>query len=327
MGEYVWLAPLIAFLVAAIGWLFRELHFRREARRQAAGDASMALSDKGKLLQEMISKSEDANEKKTLTAQLDEVNHALLGLYTQRLKQTLKDADLPTEEALIAGGRSRLQPQEATRLKGLIEELKTLPPFVSIQDLLVLGSAYYYMQQYEEAKNVYDKILNLNPNDPDTLNNRGAIYSKLGRYDEALADYNRSLELRPDDPNTIYNRGLAYYKLERYDEALADYNRSLELRPAHPPVLNNRGVLYTQLERYDDALADYNRSLELSPDDPDVFFNLTCLFSLWGKTDDALAYLEKAIEVNRKNREDAKTEKDFNNIRDDPRFKKLVGSD
>ena len=274
----------------------------------------------------MISKTDDNSAKQALVTQLDEVSHALLGLYGERLRHTLKDAGLPIEEALIAGGRSRLQPQEATRLKGLIEELKTLPPFVSIQDLLVLGSAYYHMKQYEEAKNVYDKILNLNPNDPYTLNNQGAIYSKLGRYDEALADYNRSLELRPDDPNTIYNRGLAYYKLERYDEALPDYNRSLELRPDHPNALCNRGATYSKLGRYDEALADYNHSLELESDDPTTLYNLACLFSLTGRTDESLANLEKAIDLDKQNREDAKTDKDFDNIRDDPRFKKLIES-
>ncbi len=358
MGEYVWLAPLVAFLVAAIGWLFRELHFRRVATRQAAGDATKTLSDKRKLLEEMLSKTDDVNDKNKLRAQIDEVNAALLGLHTERLRHTLKDAGLPPEEALIAHGLSQLQPQQITQLKGAIAEVETLPLSDSIWDLLALGNAYYYAEQYQDARETYDRILSLNPSDPNILHSRGVTYGQLGKYEEALADFNRSLELRPDTPGTLINRGNAYtelarydeafanlnrsleldpdnptafnnrgnayFRLERYDEALADFNRSLELRPNDAETLSNRGRAYTRLGRYDEAIADFNRSLELKPDDPDTIYDLACVFSLWSKPEDSIAYLKRAIELGGKSPEKAKRDEDFDNIRDDPRFKKLI---
>jgi len=350
-----------ALIGGAIGWLGRQYWYRREAKRQAAQDAVTTLKERKILLEDMISNTKDPSAKEELYLKLDEVNTALLGLHTERLSRTLKDAGLPPEEALIADGLSQLQPQQVDQLKEEIAELQTLPQSDSIWDLLAQGNAYYYAEQYEDAKDIYDRILNLNPNDPSTLMSRGvaygqlerydkaltdfnrslelspddpgtlsargATYSKLERYDGALADLNCSLELRPDDPDTFYNRGLTYYKLERYDESLADYNRSLELRPDHPSVLCNRGITYITLERYDEALADLNRSLELRPDDPGTLYNLACLFSLWGKTDDALNYLGNAIYKDNKYREDARADKDFDNIHNDPRFKKLTESD
>ncbi len=189
------------------------------------------------------------------------------------------------------------------------------------------GVTYDMLERYEEAFADYDRSLELRPDHPDILNNRGIASRNLGRHEEALVDYNRSLELRPDHPDTIMNRGVAYKHMGRYKEALADYNRSLELRPDHPATLMNRGATYAEVERYEESLADFNRSLELLPDDAGTFYNLACLFSLWGKLKDALTHLEKAIEKDEKYREDAKTDKDFDNIHDDPRFKKLVESD
>jgi len=327
MGEYIWLPPLVLFLIAAVGWLLRELHFRREWRRKATLDASQTLKEKKTLIKEMMSQIDDENQKEELQLQLDEVNTALLGLHAERLRHTLKDAGLPPEEALIADGLSQLQPQQVTKLKGEVAELGSLPPSDSIWDLLALANAYYYSGQYEDARETYDRILSLNPSDPTILHNRGVTYIKLERYDEALADFNRSLELRPDHPGTLTNRGVTYYHMERYDEALADYNRSLELRPDHPDTLMNRGVTYRYLKKYDDSRADFNRSLELKPDHPSTLYNLACLFSLWGKTKDSLDYLKKAIEIDKKYCKDAKTDKDFDNIRDDPRFKKVIESD
>ena len=355
------IVPLVAFLIPAIGLLIREIHYRRKAKRQAAHDSSAILKERKALLEEMKSKAQDTSSKHTLTTQLDEVNIALLGLHSERLRRTLKAAGLPPEEALIADGLSQLQPQQVDQLKGEIAELQTLPQSDSIWDLLALGNAYYYAEQYEDAKDIYDRILNLHPHDPFILFNRGVAYGQLGRYDEALADFNRalelspnkpgsltnrgnayielgmydealadlnrSLELRPDDPVTVRNLGCLYERLGRYDEALTNFNRSLELRPDDPGTLHSRGIVYGKLERYDEALADFNRSIEIKPDNAGPLYDLACLFSLWGKTDDALAYLEKAISKDKKYREDAKTDEDFDNIRDDPRFKKLIETD
>ncbi len=356
----VLVATVIAFLVPATGWLIREIYYLRKPGGQAPHDVSTTLSNKKRRLEGVISGAKDASSKKMLLAQLDEVNHALLGLYGERLRLILEEAGLPVEEILITDSQSQLQSQVAARLKEIIEELNALPPFVSTRDLLFLGNAYYHMQRSEEAKNIYDKIFSLNPSSPAALANRGVLYWDMEKYDEALADFNRalgfkpdnpdildnrgklyahmerysetladlsrSLELRPDEPDTLTNRGNTYHQLGRYDDALADYGRSMELRPDDPATLANRGITYAKMERYDEALADLNRSKGLEPDDVNTFYNLACLFSLWGKTDDALAYLKKAIGKAKEYREVARTDKDFDNIRDDPGFTKLLGS-
>ncbi|MFC2066651.1 tetratricopeptide repeat protein [Chloroflexota bacterium] len=326
-GLLVWIIPISAISGGAVGWFPRQYWQYRATKREAALDAGKILKEKKAHIEEMVAGIGDDSQKEELCLQLDEVNAALLGLHAERLRRTLKDAGLPPEEALIADGLSQLQPQQITKIKEEVAEAESLPQSNSIRDLMTLASAYYYAEQYEEAKEAYNRILKLTPNNADALNNRGVVYAELERYDDALADYNRSLELRPNDAGALNNRGAAYTKLERYDDAFADLNRSLELRPNDAGALNNRGVMYAKLERYDDALADLNRSLELNPDDHGTFYNLACLFSRQGKADDALTYLEKAININKKYQEMAKTDTDFDNIRNDPRFKKLIEPD
>jgi len=294
-NNYIWLAPLIAFLVPAIGWGFREYWQHRNAKRQAAGDSSKTLSDKKKLLEELLSKTENINDKNNLAAQLDEVNAALLGLHAQRLRQTLKDAGLPTEDELVESGLTQLKPEQATRLNKVIEEIEPPPPPpIPVRDFWVmLGDSYYLLKRYEEAKDIYDKIINLNPYDQIAIRHRGAAYVHMQKYEDAIIDFNRSLELKADEYIALHDRGVAFKNLKKYKEALDDFNRALELKPEHPYIL----------------------------------YNLACLFSLRGETNNALAYLEKAIEKRKKYREMAKTKKDFDNIRKDPRFKKLIGED
>jgi len=276
-----WL-PLAAFILTAIGWISREVWRWQKAKRLATEDAVNTLHQKKALIKDLISKTGDSNDKDTLIAQLNEVDVALMALLTQRLRQTLKDVGLPTEAALIANGQSQLKPQEAAQLNKVIKEANALPLSSSIQDLQILGDAYYHTKQYQNAKDTYDKILKLNPDNPFALNNRGVIYTMLERYDEALSNYSHALELKPDLPEALNNRGNIYAVLERYDEAFTDFNHSLGLRPDFPGTLYNRAKTYQKIERYNEALADYNRSLQIKPDYPEALYDLACLLSLCG---------------------------------------------
>jgi len=189
---------------------------------------------------------------------------------------------------------------------------------------MLRGEAYFNSRCGNEALADFNHSLKLRPDDPDALYKRGVTYEFLARYEEALADYKHSLELRPDDPLTLNNRGNTYAHMKRYEQALADHNRSLELRPDAPLLLNNRGCVYLKTKRYGEALSDFNRSLELMPDNPVTFYNVACLFSLQNKADDALIYLEKAIKGDDKYQQMARDDKDFDKIRSDPHFKKLI---
>lgn len=167
-----------ALIGGAIGWLGRQYWYRREARRQAAYDASESLKGKKALLEDKIAKTKDSGLKNRLVSQRDEVDQMLFALQGEILRHALKDANLSNEENLIADGRSHLKPQEVTPLKHGAEKVGALPS-LTIRDLFALARAYYDAHQYQDAKRINDIILTLNPNDPDALNNRGVIYAHL----------------------------------------------------------------------------------------------------------------------------------------------------
>lgn len=71
-------------------------------------------------------------------------------------------------------------------------------------------------------------------------------------------------------------------------------------------------------DRLDTALAD-------DPPYWGVHYNAACVYSLAGRTDKALQHLPRAIELHDEARELAKGDSDFDAIRDDPAFERLVG--
>ena len=74
------------------------------------------------------------------------------------------------------------------------------------------------------------------------------------------------------------------------------------------------------------AAADICRGvLAETPGEPLALFNLSCMESLLGETDQALEHLAEAIRTEPGFAELAKTDDDFESMREDPRFKELVG--
>jgi len=306
IDNLVLLASLVGFLGIIIGWLIRVLRYRREVKAQA----SETLKTTKVLLEQMISKTEDATTRQKLSAQLEETNSALLALYSTRLRRALKEASLPPEEAGIIDYNRFLH-------------LRSDDPVI----LMNRGITYRHLGRYGKALADFNRSLNLRLDDPVILMNRGITYRHLGRYEEALADFNRSLNLRLNDPVILMNRGITYRHLGRYEEALADFNHSLNLRLDDPDTLYNRGITYTHLAKYDAAVADFNRCLHLRPDYPIPLYNLASLYLVRGETDEALIYLKEAISADKRYRDMARTSKAFDSIRGDPRFKKLIEPD
>jgi mannose-6-phosphate isomerase-like protein (cupin superfamily) len=79
-------------------------------------------------------------------------------------------------------------------------------------------------------------------------------------------------------------------------------------------------------EEWDKAFEALTKVHETYPEDGGVLYNLACAESRLGHTDDAIEHLRQSIEDQERFREVAKTDTDFDAIREEPAFKELVGS-
>ncbi len=78
-------------------------------------------------------------------------------------------------------------------------------------------------------------------------------------------------------------------------------------------------------KEYDKAIEVLAQALEQFPDDPAVLYNLACAESMSGKAADALAHLTRSVEQGERFRELARTDTDFDPIREEPEFQQLLG--
>jgi tetratricopeptide (TPR) repeat protein len=193
-------------------------------------------------------------------------------------------------------------------------------------DLLFEQSRLFYLTENLEACiSSLDKLLQINPGEVLAWYNRGVVLDELGHYEEATASYDKALQFNPDDDVTWYNRGIALHTLGRYEEAIASYDKALQFNPDNDSAWNNRGLALKQLGRYEEAIASYDKTLERNLKNDNAFYNKACFYALKSDLEEAIANLSQAIALSPdKCRELAKTDSDFDAIRDTEEFKALV---
>lgn len=146
-----------------------------------------------------------------------------------------------------------------------------------------------------------------------------------------------------------YQAAVELVQQTKYDKALAAFEKLL---PSAPPEILERCRMYIQTckrqlahadlafaspsERFDYAISqlnagDYEAAREqiskVISDDAEAdyaYYGLAVLDSMTGRVQDCLDNLAKAIEMNPRNRLQARSDGDFQNMVDDPRFTELL---
>ena len=221
------------------------------------------------------------------------------------------------------------KPSEETKDK--LDELTKKSEFLEgvgieleAEDYLNRGLDYYYKDEYEKAKEAYEKAIELEPDDAVVWFNRGVILDDLGKYEEAIKSYDRAVELKPDYVTALNNKGVALYRLGKNDEAIKSYDKAIGLKLDYATAWDNKGIVLCKLGKNDEAIKHHDKAIELENEHINAWYNRACAYSLKGEKGKSLENLRKAIVLAPKSKDGAKKDEDFRNLWDDEDFKKIV---
>jgi tetratricopeptide (TPR) repeat protein len=128
-----------------------------------------------------------------------------------------------------------------------------------------IGKAHAEMGRPEDAIQYFQQAIKLNPDHWDTADKSAGILLGEGRAEEALVYLDLSDRLRPNMPATLQKRAVALYGLGRFEEALAEAKRAHAFDPANAEICNNAGAILRRLGREEEALPWFERALEMRP--------------------------------------------------------------
>ncbi|MBW4691158.1 MAG: tetratricopeptide repeat protein [Lyngbya sp. HA4199-MV5] len=215
------------------------------------------------------------------------------------------------------------------RVQAITTELETLQaanPKLTLtpDDYFNQGKALFYEARYKEALAAYDKALELDPDYYEVWNHRGVALGNLQLYTAAIAAFDKALELKPDYYEVWNNRGVALGSLQLYTAAIAAFDKALELKPEYQEAWSNRGIALEFLQQYAAAIASHDKALVLKLGLDGASYSKACSCGSQGEVELAVKHLREAINLNADYREKAKTDSDFDAIREDERFRQLL---
>ncbi|UCC14981.1 MAG: tetratricopeptide repeat protein [Gammaproteobacteria bacterium] len=194
------------------------------------------------------------------------------------------------------------------------------------------GSALSVKGDYEAAAEHFERALALDPMHYESLYHYGRSRFGEGKLEHAADLWRRAHEAWPDEFQAASLRVGALSGLGRKDEALEAnaialeaIDRRLALNPDDQRALMLGGCVAHTAGREADGRAMIERVLKLAPNDGGVLHNVTCYYSNIGDVEKAIEMLERRMAVmGTIYRDWIDNDSDFDNIRDDPRFKALV---
>lgn len=198
---------------------------------------------------------------------------------------------------------------------------------ISLEEALQLAMRLHQANEFEFAQDIYQKLLDVTPENPDLLhffgllkhqrgfsedgaelikkaldlipdyvdaeNNLGNIYLQTGQPELAEPHFRRVIERNPKLAAAFGNLGIALKDLENYREAIEYLLKATQLEPENAYHYQNLGNVYRKLKKYPEAVNMFRKSLELRPFDSEAYRKLSLTFYFMGEIEHCIEVLDQ----------------------------------
>jgi tetratricopeptide (TPR) repeat protein len=153
----------------------------------------------------------------------------------------------------------------------------------------------------KQAEDAATHGLHLDPNQAPLHSSLGNIYADEGKDDSALKEYDRAIAINPKDPITRFNDGALHFKRKEIKAAETEYRETLKLDAKDTEAAQNLAAIYILQNRLDDAEKLNRWVIRERPQDEDTlenaYFNLGIIYDRQNKLEQALNMYKLALQV------------------------------
>ena len=151
---------------------------------------------------------------------------------------------------------------------------------------------------FNEARKVYEEILNFNPDVFEAHHNLGMLLKSLNKLDEAERSFTKSIVLKPDFAISHYQMGNTKYKLQKFKESETCYEKAISLNSNFLEAYINLGRSQRELRKLKEAEENLRKAKKINPDFPETNTLLGLILFDRGRLSDDLKHkdLDKLIE-------------------------------
>lgn len=165
-----------------------------------------------------------------------------------------------------------------------------------INKLLQKGVLHHQKGELNEAKKIYEKILQYNPNQFDALQLLATALAQSKMFENAIQYYTRALEINSRNAVVYNNLASALRELKRFDEALINYDKALEHDSNYKDALKNRDALLKSLNNVSNT-QELSKKCQLSSISAEEYINRGAELRKNNRLEEALENYDQAIKL------------------------------
>jgi len=145
----------------------------------------------------------------------------------------------------------------------------------------LLGLAKHGMGRHAEAVEIFQVVLEFEPDNADAHNNIALAYGCLDIFDRGIEHLEISNKLRPNCYLFMNNLALQYRQVGRYNDAIDLLKAACKVH-CEPEMLCNLGGIFAELLDYEGSMKFYKTAIELDPDNSTAHVDMACTNFLLG---------------------------------------------
>jgi tetratricopeptide (TPR) repeat protein len=146
------------------------------------------------------------------------------------------------------------------------------------------------------AVEIYKNVLNNDPKNKGALFGLATTYHRLNRLDQARIFYGKLLALDPQHRDGL-NNFLVLLADEAPQQALEEMQKLAERNPDFSPLPAQMAIIHQRLRQYDQAIEQMFRAVALAPDNLTYRYNLAIMLDKQKKYDEAATIYRQLLEA------------------------------
>ncbi|MDZ4341712.1 MAG: tetratricopeptide repeat protein, partial [Candidatus Binatia bacterium] len=207
--------------------------------------------------------------------------------------------DPTNSRAHMSLGRYFLDANDYERAKEMLEKAVQLAP-KSSPAYLLRGHLNSLLNRTSEALEDFNKAVALGPRSAYNWHYRAELYAKLGQFDKALQDYRVALSLKPKFTDAYFRMAIAYLQTGENAQAMELCRKIWEIDRYDARAYKCVGRILMEQKKYTEAALVYKKALASLPDSHELWLDLGVVYNQLSMFAEAALAFEKSTQLSRK---------------------------
>lgn len=167
-----------------------------------------------------------------------------------------------------------------------------------ISGWLYSGICLVYLDSLDHSQYYFQKVLDIESDDPMANYYMGSVMTQLSRNTEAISYLEKALENNQDWISVISTLAGIYDQLKNYEKSDSLFNEALRLDPDNALINNNYGYSLSERGiRLDEAMVMAQIALEQDPENGAFLDTMGWIYYKIGEYEKALEFVQKAYSI------------------------------